>query len=176
MANTGTDADSSQGNAGCKTIEESQITINCTYVATPDKWQRRQQQPRIVLNRFVVSFDANEESVMRVELTLTNEDTKPIREARTLNLAIDDDADHNYLRRDLPGVNLGTLAPGKSLTYIDLLRVGSFPSGHYTFHLWIPSADPSQKFNFENNWLLSSEGVPNPADGVNRLAEFTVRR
>jgi hypothetical protein len=160
----------------CKTIEEDPITITCEYAATLASRPEKQRQPRIVLNRFVVSFNAHDESVMSVELTFTNEDTKPILDARTVNLAIDDGANHNYLRRTLPQVDFRTLAPGKSLTYSDRLLAGSFPPGHYMFHLSIPNPDSSRKFNSNDNLLLSSEGVPNPATGLNTLAEFTVRR
>lgn len=113
---------------------------------------------------------------MRIDLTFTNEDTQPIHDTCFVNISIDDEAHHNYLRRPLPQVNLRTLAPGKSVTYSDRLLAGSFPPGHYIFQLSITSPSSSRKVNSTDNLLLSSEGVPNPATGLNTLAEFTVRR
>ncbi|HVB55987.1 MAG TPA: hypothetical protein VNE63_06065 [Candidatus Acidoferrales bacterium] len=158
----------------CKTAGDTHITITCRYKAIHAS--ANQGGPHIALNRFVVSFSTNDESLMRVDLTFTNEDTKPILEARTIYLAIDDAANHNYLRRILPQVDFRNLAPDKPRTYSDRLLAGSFRPGDYTFHLWIPSPEPSRKFSSADNFLLSSAGVPNPATGLNTLAEFTVRR
>jgi hypothetical protein len=160
----------------CKTVQEERITITCNYAAAAASQQDKNRRPRIVLNRFEVSFNPNDGDLMHIELTFTNEDTKPLLGTNTASLAIDDDMKRNYLRRELPQVDLRELAPGKSLTYSDRLLVGSFPPGHYTFHLYIPNPDPLLRLHFTDNLLLSSEGVPNPANGLNTLAEFTVRR
>lgn len=124
----------------------------------------------------MVSFDERNESMMLVQLTLTNEDAEPLLDARKVSLTIDDDANRNYLRRALPQVDLRKLAPGKSSTYSERFLAGAFSPGHYLFHLCISGPDSSRTVTSSNNLLLSSDGVPNLATGLNTVADFTVRK
>jgi hypothetical protein len=161
----------------CATSEQNdEITITCDYTSTPQSVSKGKIEPRIVLNRAVLTFKTHEENIMRVELTLTNEGTSSVSEARAVYLAIDDDAGKNYVRRPLPNIDFRELPPGKRVTFSGRLRIGRFHAGHYAFHLWIPSRDPSAEFNPAHNLLLSSVGVPNPGTGLNTLATFTVER
>ncbi|MFY9532245.1 MAG: DUF4832 domain-containing protein [Candidatus Acidiferrales bacterium] len=161
----------------CATTEQhDEITITCDYTSTPRSVSNGESEPRIVLNRAVLAFKTHEENMMRVELTLTNEGKTSVSEARAVYLAIDDDAGKNYVRRLLPNVDFRELAPGKRVTFSDRLRIGRFLAGHYTFHLWIPSRNPSLEFNPAHNLLISSAGVPDPRTGLNTLAAFAVER
>jgi len=50
----------------------------------------------------------------------------------------------------------------------------AFRRGTYTIHLWIPSSEPSLKFNPAHNLLLNNIGVADSVTGLNTLATFTV--
>ncbi len=159
----------------CKTVgREKKIKITCNYRSVLPSGPKEQYVPRIVLNRSALSFKTNEESYLRIELTFTNESRARIRDTRAIYLAIDDDAGHNYLRRELRRVDFRRLDPGKALTVSDQLLAGALAPGHYVVHLWIPSPEPSLKFDPAGNLLLSSAGVPDPTTGLNTLAEFQV--
>jgi hypothetical protein len=158
----------------CETVGKEEITIACSYTATPHSASKDITTPRIVLNRIMISFEPKEESHMVVELTFTNEGATRISDARPTYLAIDDDTGQNYVRRVLQQVDFRKLAPGQRLGFSERLLVGSFRPGHYTIYLWIPNPDPALKFNPARNFLLSSEGVGDSATGLNMLARFTV--
>lgn len=113
---------------------------------------------------------------MRVELTFTNASGHAISETRTVYIAIDDDAGENHIRRPLPRVDFTKLVPGQSTTFSDVLRAPAFQPGHYKIYLWIPSSDPSLKFDATRNFLLSNSGVPDEKSGLNTIAAFTVVR
>jgi len=160
----------------CQTTNESEVTITCKYAAMPRGASNGQSEQRLLLDRFAVSFEASDESQMRVSLTFTNDGASSISEVRTVYLAVDDDAGLNYIRRALPHVDLRKIGPGGSLTFSDSFLVGVMAPGHYFFHLWIPSPDQRLKFDSRYNLLLASEGVPDASSGLNTLAEYAVER
>jgi len=160
----------------CQTTNESEVTITCKYAAMPRGTSNGQGEHRFLLDRFAVSFEASEESQMRVSLTFTNDGTSSISEGRTVYLAVDDNAGRNYIRRALPHVDLRKIGPGGSLTFSDSFLAGVLAPGHYVFHLWIPSSDQRLKFDSRYNLLLASEGVPDASSGLNTLAQYAVGR
>jgi hypothetical protein len=111
---------------------------------------------------------------MRVGLTFTNGTSHKIAERRTVYISIDDQKGQNQMRRPLPRVDFATLEPGRSTKFEETLLAPAFSAGTYIVSIWIPSTNPSLKFNPAHNFLLSSKGVPDWAAGVNRIAEFTV--
>ncbi len=150
------------------------MTITCVYLAAARYDSNKQDLPRIVLNRAVLSFNPHIEGHMLVELTFTNDSTRQISEHRTIYLAVDGEDGRNYVRRPLPSADFSILRPGEPHTSSDELRIGAFQAGRYAIHLWIPDPDPSLKFNAAHNLLLSNVGVGDPATGLNTLAQFTV--
>jgi hypothetical protein len=157
--------------AKCDVAGATKITITCDYTAAP---QDANAIPRIVLNHAMVSFETDNESHMKIELTFTNQSAAAIPEARTVFIAIDEPGGKNHVRRPLPQVDLRKLAPHQTLTFSETLLSPAFPRGDYVVHLWIPSADPALKFDAAHNLLLSNVGVPDSATGLNTLANFTV--
>lgn len=113
---------------------------------------------------------------MRVELTFTNASEHAISQARTVYIAIDDESGQNHIRRQLPLVDFTKFVPGKPITFSEVLRAPAFQPGHYSIYLWIPSSDPSLKFDATHNFLLSNAGVPDEKSGLNTIATFTVTR
>jgi hypothetical protein len=158
----------------CETSGKKEITITCDYTVRPQSPPKNTNKPRIVLNRMALSFEANEESLMVVELVFANEGTTRMSDARTVYLAIDDDTGQNHVRRILPQIDFHKLAPGEQLTFSERLLIPAFRPGHYTIELWIPDPDPLLKFNPAHNFLISNVGVADPATGLNKLATFTV--
>jgi hypothetical protein len=157
-------------------VGKNEITITCDYTAIPSSELKGKRASFVVLNRSSISFRTNEESQMRVELTFTNAGATRIPDARMVYLALDDDAGHNYLRRNLPAVDFRTLEPGQPRTFSDTFLSGAFMPGRYTIHLWIPDPDSSLRFDPTHNLLLGSAGVPDPKTGLNTLAQFAVRQ
>jgi hypothetical protein len=161
----------------CQATNEGGITVSCKYAALPrdtSAVQGVQGGQRIVLDRFAVSFDGKDEGEMNVSLTFTNDNTAAISETRAVYLAIDDNQGRNYIRRALRHVDLRKIAPGTSLTFSDGFLVGALAPGRYIFHLWIPSLEPALKYASKYNLLLASKGVPDPASGLNVLAEYRI--
>jgi hypothetical protein len=130
--------------------------------------------PRIILNRVVISLIPSDGNPMRIELTFTNGTSHKIAERRTVYLSIDDEKGQNHMRRPLHHVDFTKLDPGRSTIFQETLLAPAFSAGTYTVSIWIPSTDPSLKFNPAHNFLLSSKGVPDWEVGLNRVAEFTV--
>jgi hypothetical protein len=158
----------------CKTIGTSELTITCAYSASSSPESDSRTLPRVILNRTVISFMLSDESHMRVELTFTNDSGRKITEQRTVYLAIDDEKGENHMRRSLPHVDLTKLEPGRRTKFQETLLAPAFSRGSYIISIWIPSTDPSLKFDPTHNFLLSSKGVPDPTAGLNRIAEFIV--
>jgi hypothetical protein len=123
----------------------------------------------------MLSFSADEESQMVVELAFTNDGGTRISDSRSVYLAIDDNAGVNHLRRPLRAVDLGELAPGERRTFSDRLPAPAFRPGHYRIYLWAPSPDPSVTFDSASNFLFSSVGIADFSTGLNSLATLTVR-
>jgi len=158
----------------CETSGTSELTITCAYAAGSSVDADSRTAPRIILNRAVISFIPSNESHMRIELTFTNDSGASITDQRVVYLAIDDAKGENHMRRPLPRVNFMKLEPGKPTKFEETLLAPAFAPGRYIVSIWIPSSDPSLKFDPKHNFLISSNGVPDSASGLNRIAKITV--
>jgi hypothetical protein len=158
----------------CQTIGGSELTITCAYTAASPVDADERFVPRVILNRAAISLIPSDGNPMRVELTFTNGTSRKIADHRTVYLSIDDQKGQNKMRRALPHVEFAKLEPGRSTKFEETLLAPAFSAGTYIVSIWIPSTDPSLKFNPAHNFLLSSKGVPDWVAGVNRIAEFTV--
>jgi hypothetical protein len=159
----------------CVTIGTDELTITCAYKpGAPAGAHGGAQPPRIVLDRVMISLAPSNDSQMSVELTFTNDAGNTISGHRDVYLVIDGENGKNNLRRLLPHVDFTKLEPGKPAKFQDVILAPGFAPGTYIVSLWIPSTDPSLKFDATHNFLLSSEGVADPVTGVNQIAKFTV--
>lgn len=158
----------------CKEIRTQELILTCVYAPNLPKSIDSRAIPRIVLNGAEISFSPPTESVMRVQLTLTNRSGKTLSDQRRVYLAIDDANGKNHMRRVLPHVDFAKLEPGKRMTFEEKLLAPAFSPGTYVISIWIPSADPPLKFDPQYNLLFSSSGVADPTTGLNRIARFAV--
>jgi len=159
----------------CVTIGTAELTTTCAYKpGAPAVAGSGAQPPRIILDRAVISLAPWNDSQMSVELTFTNDTGSAIYGRRDVYLVIDDQNGKNNLRRLLPHVDFTKLEPGKPAKFQEVILAPGFAPGAYVVSLWIPSTDPSLKFDATHNFLLSSEGVPDPGTGLNQIAKFTV--
>jgi Domain of unknown function (DUF4832) len=157
----------------CDIKGSGEITITCSY--SPESHATEQiAGPRIALDHASLFFDTDQDSHMKIGLTITNHGSAAISEARTVYIAIDGADGKNYLRRALPSVALSKVAPQQTAAFSETLLSPAFPRGTYTIHLWIPSSETSLKFDPSHNLLLANIGVPDSATGLNTLATFTV--
>ena len=161
---------------GCDVSGKGEILIDCDYADAPATALHPGSSLRIALKHSVISFQTDDENYMRVELTFANQGQTAVSDARSVYLAIDDDAGDNQFRRELPGVDLRKLTPGKRMTFSDRLLMAVLQPGRYTVHLWIPHFGPALESDPAQNFLLSSRGVADPKTGLNRLATFAVVR
>lgn len=157
----------------CAVTGTHELKINCSYSADSQGGAEKNSTPRIILNRAALSFNTADESKMRVELTFTNDSGSKIAEHRSVYLTIEDEKGENHVRRLLPHVDFTKLEPGKPVTFQEILLTPAFSAGSYTISIWIPSTDPSSKFDPAHDFLLSSNGVQDRATGLNRIAKFT---
>lgn len=160
----------------CETSGTKELTITCAYTpigGSPAGADSR-SSPRIILNRAVISFTPSNDGHMHVGLTFTNDSGRKISDQRSVYLAIDDEKGENHMRRSLPHVDFTKLEPGKPTTLQETLLAPAFSPGPYVISIWIPSTDSSSKFDPAHNFLLSSNGVPDPATGLNRIGTFSV--
>jgi hypothetical protein len=158
----------------CVTIGTNELTITCGYTADSSTGADSRGAPRIILDRAVISFVPSNESQMSIELTFTNDSSAKIVDQRTVYLAIDDERGENHMRRSLPHVEFTKLEPRKSTKFQEKLLAPAFSPGPYIISIWIPSTVPSFKFDPARNFLLSSNGVPDPVTGLNQIVKFTV--
>ena len=158
----------------CEIAETNQITIVCMFSPAATSSADARSVPRVILNRAEMSFKTSSESHMRIQLSFTNDSGGQINEQRTVYLAIDDEKGQNHMRRPLPQVDFTKLEPGKRTKFEETLLAPAFSPGPYIVSLWIPSSDPSWKFDPAHNFLLSSAGVPDAATGLNLVAKFKV--
>jgi hypothetical protein len=161
---------------GCHATGTGEITIACDYAAVSVNSEQPGSEPRIALNHAALSFKTKHDSWTSVELTFTKLDAAPVSEPRLVYLAVDDDFRHNFVRRVLPKVDFRSLATGQRTAFSERLLIPAFQPGHYRIELWIPSSDPSLKFNTKSNFLISSLGVADKKTGLNRIATFSVVR
>lgn len=169
----------SQTNASasqCEPRGARELTIACEYTAGSPADPGSRTSPRVLLNRAVISFNPSEDGYMRIELTFTNDSGSKITERRTVYLAIDTEKGENHMRRPLPHVDFTELEPGRLTKFQDALMAPAFGPGRYIVSIWIPSTEPSFKFDPTHNFLLSSKDVPHRDTGLNQIAKFTVIR
>jgi len=166
---------SSASSAPCSAKGSEDINIACDYVGVPHSGAT-DDGPRIVLNRAILFFKTKGENIMQIELTFTNQGRTSLSSARTVYLAVDDDAGQNFIRRILTHVDFRTLSPGKPITFSDRLLVGALRPGHYLVHLAIMSPDPSSASDSSRNLLLSNVGLADRQTGLNTIATFSVLR
>jgi hypothetical protein len=162
--------------APCQATGSGEIKIACDYSTVAVNSEPAVSEPRIALNHAALSFQAKHDSWTSVALTFTKLDAAPVSEPRLVYLAVDDDSRHNFIRRVLPKVDFRSLATGQRTEFRERLLIPAFQPGHYRIELWIPSSDPSLKFNTKNNFLISSLGVADKKTGLNRIATFSVVR
>jgi hypothetical protein len=160
--------------AGCSPAGKQQITFRCNYAATPLSASKKLTDARIVLNHALLSFSADDESYLTISLTFTNAGRTRVSDRHRVYLAIDDDAGANYLRRELPAVDLNQIAPGERITFSERLLSPAFRPGHYRISVWVPSEEPGLQFDTTHNFLFSSAGVTDLSTGLNTLGTFTV--
>jgi hypothetical protein len=157
----------------CDIKGSGEITITCNYSAASPGTEPI-AGPRIALDHASLFFDTDQDSHMKVGLTISNRGSAAISESRTVYIAVDGADGNNYMRRALPHVDLSKVAPQQTVVFSETLLSPAFPRGAYTIHLWIPSPETSLKFDPSHNLLLANIGVPDSASGLNRLAAFTV--
>ena len=163
----------------CKISGDDEFTISCNYATNPSSKSDAPPDQRvsdIALDRFDVSFKVRGENEIKWTLTFRNTGTVPYADSRTVYVAIDDDAGHNYLRRFLPQIDFRKIGPGESATFSGKLLSAGLRPGHYAFELWIPNPDSALKFNPSYNMLLRNKGVSDLSTGLNILARFTVEQ
>lgn len=157
----------------CNVKGDTEISIACDYSPAPNVGAQI-AGPRIAVNHASFFFDTDQDSHMKIGLTITNRGPDAISEARIVYIAIDGDDGKNYLRRPLPHVDLSKIAPEQTIAYSETLLSPAFPRGTYTIHLWIPSSEPSLKFDPAHNLLFNNIGISDSETGLNTLATFTV--
>ncbi len=157
----------------CDVKGDTEISITCDYSPAPNGASQI-AGPRIAVDHASFFFDTDQDSRMKIGLTITNRGPDAIAEARIVYIAIDGADDKNYLRRPLPHVDLSKIAPQQTIACSETLLSPAFPRGTYTIHLWIPSSEPSLKFDPAHNLLLNNIGVADSVTGLNTLATFTV--
>src|SRR6202790_1116849 len=86
----------------CEAIGTVDLTITCAYTACSSVDADSRTAPRIILNRAVISFTPSNQSLMRVQLTFTNDSGSKIADQRTVYLAIDEEKGENHMRRSFP--------------------------------------------------------------------------
>lgn len=157
----------------CDVKDDTEISITCDYSPAPNG-AAQIAGPRIAVNHASFIFDTNQDSHMKIGLTITNRGPDAISEARVVYIAIDGDDGKNYLRRPLPHVDLSKIVPNQTIAFSETLLSPAFPRGTYTIHLWIPSSEPSLKFDPAHSLLFNNIGIPDSVTGLNTLASFTV--
>jgi hypothetical protein len=159
----------------CATTGQRVITITCAYSEGRDSSEQNNGLP-IAVKSFVVSFNPKDEGPITIELTFANVGMQALSKARPVYLAVDDEEGKNYFRRELKQIDLQTIEHGQTVTFREEQLIASFPQGHYTFHLWMPSNEPGQKFDARYNALLANQDLAETSSGLDRLAEFSVVR
>jgi hypothetical protein len=159
----------------CATTGQRVITITCAYPSGPGSAAQNNGLP-IAIKNFMVSFNPKEEGPITIELTFANVGNEAVQHARPVYLAVDDEEGKNYFRRELKEVDLANIASGQTMTFREEQLIAAFPQGHYFFHLWMPSNELAQTFDFRYNALLANEGLAETGSGLDRLADFTVVR
>lgn len=161
------------GTPQCDIKGSGEITITCSY--SPESHGSEQiAGSRFALDHASLSFDTDQDSHMKIGLTISNHGSAAISEARTVYIAIDGADGKNVMRRALPSVDLRKIVPQQTVVFSETLLAPAFPRGTYAIHLWIPSPETSLKFDPSHNLLLDNIGVPDSATGLNTLATFTV--
>jgi hypothetical protein len=158
--------------AKCTVIGKAELTITCDYPPPRDS----EKESGIALSHARFWFKTNDDSHLRVSLTFAKSgpSTIPVESSRPAYLSIDGSDGQNFVRRPLPNVHWEAINPQKSVTFSDTFIAPALHPGQYAIHLWIPSADPSRKFDMSQATLLSNPGMADAKTGLNLLASFTV--
>jgi hypothetical protein len=152
------------------------ITITCDYKPIPVDSRPATGSAAIALNHAELAFETRDDNWMSLELRFTRLDSTPTSEAHLVYIAIDDEFGNNYIRRPLPDVNLSGLEPGLSTEFKERLILPALRPGHYQIKLWMPSAEPMNRFEAAHNLLVSSFGVADEKLRLNTIAAFVVER
>jgi hypothetical protein len=158
----------------CETSGKHVISINCDYIAA--ETVSKKSEPVIVLNHASISFEANHESLLHVELTFTQRGTSRFAADRPGYLAINGEPGENYVRRVLPHLDFRKLTPGVAATFSDEFLAPALRPGRYLVQLWIPDPNPSMKFDAAHCFLLDNVGVPDRTTGLNTIATIQILR
>lgn len=160
------------GGSRCETSGRHEISISCDYIAA--EIVSKKSEPVIVLNHVSISFEANHESDLHVELTFTQQGTTRFAADRPGYLAINGESGENYVRRVLPHLDFRKLMPGVAATFSDEFLAPALRPGRYLVQLWIPDPNPSFKFDAAHCFLLGNVGVPDQTTGLNTIATILV--
>ena len=155
----------------CDVKGDTEISITCDYSPAPNG-AAQIAGPPIAVNHASFIFDTDQDSRMKIGLTITNRGPDAIAEARIVYVAIDGADGNNYLRRPLPHVDLSKIAPEQTIAYSETLLSPAFPRGTYTIHLWIPSSESSLKFDPAHNLLFNNIRCRRFGDGIEHLGDF----
>lgn len=158
----------------CSSSSDKEIKLVCKYHALPEP--PTSTEVGIALISAAISFELRHESHMQVDLTFTNRGKVRSYGDYDVFLVIDDEKAKNHLRRLLPHVSLRGLEPGKPVKFSETLLAPAFSPGDYAIYLWIPSAEPGERYNFSKNLLLQSAGVARGETGLNAIATFRSKR
>jgi hypothetical protein len=162
------------GGSQCETSGRRDISINCDYIAS--EIPSKKGEPVIVLRHASITFEANHESHLHVELTFTQLGTTRFAVDRPGYLAINGESGENYVRRVLPHLDFRKLTPGVATTFSDDFLAPALRPGRYVVQLWIPDPKPSLRFEPANSFLLRNVGVPDQTTGLNAIATILVLR
>ena len=158
--------------SGCEGQGTSEVKFDCSYAVTRVGDDR---EPKLALVHATIKFAPHDESHMRVDLTFRNVGQTTLAETRVVYIEFDDDAGRNYIRRPLPHIDLQKVAPGQTKTFGDVLLVPALRPRHYLIRLWIPSADPTLKFDSSSNFLLGNTRMPEEKTALNRIGAITIK-
>jgi hypothetical protein len=162
------------GGSRCETSGRNEISISCDYIVS--EIVSKKSEPVIVLKHASITFEANHESHLHVELTFTQLGTTRFVVDRTIYFAINGESGENYVRRVLPHLDFRKLTPGVTATFSDEFLAPALRPGRYLVQLWIPDPNPSLKFDAAHSFLLSNVEVPNQTTGLNTIAAILILR
>ena len=159
------------GSAKCTVVGKTELTITCDYPLPSTSGASG-----IALSHASFWFKTTDDSHLRVSLTFARlgPSTIPIESSRPAYFSIDGIDGQNFVRRPLPNVHWEAINPEKPVTFSGTFIAPALQPGQYAIHLWIPSADPSRKFDTSQAALLGNPGMADAKTGLNLLASFTV--
>lgn len=159
----------------CEVAGTRQLHIVCEFTPVKEESFPPGSAGLVAITYAELTFGTRDENWANITLKLMKLNDAAFSEEHLVYLEIDDDAGNNYIRRLLPGVKLSALAAGKPGEFTEHILFPALRPGHYEVKLWMPSAEPKNKFSPAHNLLVSSIGVGDEATGLNRLAAFSVK-